>query len=103
VDRVRGKAAIVTGAASGIGRAIARRYGAEGASIVIADTVEAPIEGGEPTKSLIEAAGGTANYHATDIADWNAVDRLIAAIEDSMRELDVREHAPAEPGVAVAR
>jgi len=83
------KVAIVTGAASGIGRAIARRYGAEGASIVIADTVEAPIEGGEPTKSLIEAAGGTANYHATDIADWNAVDRLIAATVERFGRLDI--------------
>lgn len=39
------KVAIVTGASSGIGRAIALKLAAEGASVVIADTVEPPIEG----------------------------------------------------------
>ncbi len=41
-----GKTAIVTGAASGIGRAIATSYAAEGANVVIADIRRDPIEGG---------------------------------------------------------
>ncbi|TIV13938.1 MAG: SDR family NAD(P)-dependent oxidoreductase, partial [Mesorhizobium sp.] len=47
------KTAIVTGASSGIGRAIALKFAAEGANVVIADTVEQPIEGGESTVELI--------------------------------------------------
>lgn len=39
------KIAIVTGASSGLGRAIALRYVEEGATVVIADVLEAPIEG----------------------------------------------------------
>ena len=86
---LKGKVAIVTGASSGIGRAIARRYAAEGASVVIADTVETPIEGGLPTKALIELAGGAADYSPTDIADWNTVDRMVAATVERFGRLDV--------------
>ena len=83
------KVAIVTGASSGIGRAIALKLAAEGASIVIADTVELPIEGGESTASLIGQAGGTAMYVKTDIAQWNAVDALVAATVARFGRLDV--------------
>lgn len=83
------KVAIVTGAASGIGRAIARRYGAEGARVVIADTIETPVEGGEPTQAVIEAVGGTASFHPTDTADWDAVDRLVAATVERFGRLDI--------------
>ncbi|SDA93878.1 SDR family NAD(P)-dependent oxidoreductase [Mesorhizobium qingshengii] len=83
------KVAIVTGASSGIGRAIALKLAAEGASVVIADTVEPPIEGGESTANLIEQAGGTAIHLETDIAQWNAVDALVAATVARFGRLDV--------------
>jgi glucose 1-dehydrogenase len=51
------KIAIVTGASSGIGRAIAGRFAVEGASMVIADTIETPLEDGPTTKELIERFG----------------------------------------------
>jgi len=57
---LKDKVAIVTGASSGIGRAIARRYAAEGAAAVIADIVESPIEGGPSTVELITGSGGSA-------------------------------------------
>ncbi len=84
-----GKVAIVTGASSGIGRAIARRFAAEGAQVVIADTVLDPIEGGDPTHDLIAHGGGSAAFVQTDIADGESVDHLIAATVQRFGRLDV--------------
>jgi len=78
MGRLENKLAIVTGASSGIGRAIARRFAAEGASVVIADITEEPKEGGEPTADLIVAAGHKAVFRHTDISDWDNVDAMIA-------------------------
>jgi NAD(P)-dependent dehydrogenase (short-subunit alcohol dehydrogenase family) len=83
------KTAIVTGASSGIGRAIALKFAAEGANIVVADTVEQPIEGGQSTVELIRAASGTAIYVKTDISDWSAVDALVGATVGRFGRLDV--------------
>ena len=55
--RMAGKTAIVTGASSGIGRAIALRFAAEGANVVIADVTPSPREGGKPTEELATNAG----------------------------------------------
>ena len=52
-----GKIAVVTGASSGIGRAIAANFAAEGAVVVIADVTAQPLEGGEPTLDLIARSG----------------------------------------------
>lgn len=83
------KTAIVTGASSGIGRAIALKFAAEGARVVTADTVEQPIEGGESTVDMIRSAGGNAVYMKTDISDWSAVDALVGAAIDRFGRLDV--------------
>jgi glucose 1-dehydrogenase len=83
------KVAIVTGASSGIGRAIARRYAAEGATVVVADTTVEPIEGGAPTAEVIVDAGGTAVFVRTDIADWDSVDALAKDVVDRFGRIDV--------------
>jgi NAD(P)-dependent dehydrogenase (short-subunit alcohol dehydrogenase family) len=61
------KAGLVTGAASGIGRACAIRFAAEGASVVVAD-LERARAGGEETVARIREAGGRAEFFACDVS-----------------------------------
>jgi NAD(P)-dependent dehydrogenase (short-subunit alcohol dehydrogenase family) len=87
-SRLQGKRAIVTGAASGIGRASARRFAAEGASVLIADRAE---EGLEETRKLIAAESGEAKvsvrrFDAGSEADVKAV---IAQAQSELGGLDV--------------
>jgi len=84
-----GKIAVVTGAASGIGRAIATGFAGEGASVGLADITERPVEGGDPTLELISRSGGTAFFHKTDVGRWEEVDTLIGATVARYGRLDV--------------
>jgi NAD(P)-dependent dehydrogenase (short-subunit alcohol dehydrogenase family) len=51
--RLAGKTALITGASSGIGRAIARRFHDEGATLLLMDITENVVEGGEPTHKIL--------------------------------------------------
>ncbi|MET3858823.1 SDR family oxidoreductase [Rhizobium sp. OAE497] len=84
-----GKIAIVTGASSGLGRAIALRYASEGATVVVADVSETPIEGGDPTVAEIVAAGGTGRFFRTDISTWDDVDALVGETVQEFGRLDI--------------
>ena len=84
-----GRLAIVTGGSSGIGRAIALRFAAEGAVVTVADLDESPIEGGEPTAAMIAQAGGRAFYHRADVARWAEMDRLVGDTVRRLGSLDI--------------
>lgn len=73
MPRLEGKVAIITGASSGIGRAIALRFAEEGAKIVNADIIEEPREGGKPTHEVIKENGGKAIFLKTDVSDPDSV------------------------------
>ena len=87
--RLRGKTVIVTGAASGIGRAIAIRFAAEGAHVVVADVTTEVREGGTPTHEVIAAAGGSVLRHACDVSRWDDVAGTVAATVAAFGRLDV--------------
>jgi len=81
-----GKVAIVTGAGSGIGRATALAFAAEGASVVVADVDEA---GGSETVGLVHDAGGTASFLRTDVTEPRPVEALVADTESRYGGLDI--------------
>ncbi len=81
-----GRVAVITGAGSGIGRATAMRFAAEGARLVIND-IDA--DAAETTVDAIVAAGGVATAHQADVGDSEAVDAMIAAAVDTYGRLDI--------------
>lgn len=87
--RLRERSAIVTGGASGIGKAIALRLAEEGARVVVADLTETPREGGETTVETIATAGGTATFVQADVSVWDDVDRLVSTAVELHGGLDV--------------
>lgn len=87
--RLAGRTAIVTGAASGIGRAIARRFAQEGAKVLVADLRAPPLEGGRPTHEEIAADGGEAVFLPTDVASAADLERAVATVVERWGHLDV--------------
>ncbi|WBH18187.1 SDR family NAD(P)-dependent oxidoreductase [Sphingomonas radiodurans] len=82
--RFTGKSIIVTGAGSGIGRAAATLFAAEGAQVIVADKV-----GAEATAEAIRAAGGTAQAIEMDAGNEEDVIRTVALACDTFGGLDV--------------
>lgn len=89
MNRLAGKVAIVTGAASGIGRAIAVTFAREGARVVVADIIDRPKEGGQPTELEIADAGGEAIKLTCDISRWDDVDAMVTKTVETWGALDI--------------
>jgi 3alpha(or 20beta)-hydroxysteroid dehydrogenase len=93
-ERLAGKVAIVTGAAQGMGEAIARRFAAEGAEVVLADIQQ---EKGAATAAELGAAALFVRADVTATADWT---RLTAATIDRFGRIDILvNNAGGAPGV----
>jgi NADP-dependent 3-hydroxy acid dehydrogenase YdfG len=81
-----GRTAIVTGASSGIGRAIAERLGGAGAHVFLAGRTPAAMEG---SKKTIEEAGGKASVAAADVRDVSQVRALVDRAVRETGRLDI--------------
>lgn len=76
--RLQDRVAVVTGAAGGIGKAIAKRLASEGAIVLVADLTEEPREGGGRTVEEIRADGGRAEFIACDVSQEAEVEAAVA-------------------------
>jgi len=84
--RLQGRIALVTGASRGIGAAVAKRYAAEGAQVIL---VARTVGGLEETDDAIRAAGGTAILVPFDLADSVKIDELGARLYERFGKLDI--------------
>src|SRR5688572_15884576 len=81
-DRLTGRVALVTGAAQGIGEAIARRFAGEGAQVVAVD------RNGAALALLANALPGLTPF-AADIADHAALERCVTAMIANHNQIDI--------------
>lgn len=93
MERLRGKRAIVTGAGSGIGRAIALRLAEEGARVVISDVDE------EAAKKVASEIDGETIVHKTDVTRPGEVETLVHTAVEAWGGLDVMAN---NAGIGVA-
>jgi len=84
--RLQDKVAVITGAASGIGRKSAIRFAAEGAQIV---AVDLNAQAGQETVEQVEAGGGEAIFVEADISQGDDCERMVAAAQESFGKVNV--------------
>ena len=84
--RLQERVAIITGAASGIGKAIANRFAAEGALVIIADKNESAIP---PAMENIKAGGGQAAGIAVDVTDRAQIQAFMSKVVETYSRIDI--------------
>ncbi len=84
--RLKGKVSIVTGAASGIGRACSLEFAQQGSNVAVVDINDSA---GLETVAAVEAAGGDALYLHCDVSDADEVRGMIRAVADRHGRIDV--------------
>jgi len=87
MDLLKGKTAVVTGAARGIGRAIAVRFAQEGADVAITDL--AVDENARETVSTIESYGVKAKAFASDASDYAGTEEVVKQIIGEFGKIDI--------------
>jgi len=85
--RLKNRIAVITGATRGIGRAVARRFAAEGANLILIGRTTGALE--EVDDEVRAASGRNATLVPMDLMDFDAIDRLGAAIYERHGRLDV--------------
>ena len=83
---LKGKTALVTGAASGIGRAVALLYGQHGANVMVSDIDEAQ---GQQVVAELTAAGANARFYKADVGDAAQCHQLVQATVAAFGRLDM--------------
>jgi len=91
------KIALITAAGSGMGRATARRFAADGAHVVVTDV---DLQAAEAVVAEIAAAGGKAEALALDVRDRSAIEALVADLGERHGRLDVLYNHAGVPGAA---
>ena len=84
--RLEGKVAVVTGAGSGFGEGIAKRFAAEGAAVVVADIND---NAGRTVAEQIQGDGGKAVFCHADVTDRSEVKGMLNAAQESFGRLDI--------------
>ncbi|MBT5367868.1 MAG: SDR family oxidoreductase, partial [Nitrospinaceae bacterium] len=89
-NRFKGQSAFVTGSATGIGEACARKLAAGGAAVAICDFNE---EGGRRVAEDIGNSGGQAVYIKADLTDWEQTQAAVVGFKDRHGRLDILVHS----------
>jgi len=84
--RLAGRLALVTGASRGLGAAVAKRFAAEGAQLIL---VARTVGGLEEVDDAVRAAGSSATLVPLDLADFDAIDRLGQSLYERFGRLDI--------------
>ncbi|HTO32299.1 MAG TPA: SDR family NAD(P)-dependent oxidoreductase [Pararhizobium sp.] len=90
VGRVDGKVALITGAGSGVGRAVMMRFAEEGAIVIGVGRTKATIE---ETAALVKAKGGIAYAHMADLSESAPIEAVVSDVVREYGRIDCLVHA----------